>query len=187
MDFEQRASGERGEHELEHTLIAAFRKAAASINPEDPLSEGQQQLIVQFRALRNGLGNYGRHGETLDHVLLPSPLLERNDHQPTDEGPYILEFIDPIPQGTAWVLLNHPQTAHHAPSISKYPADRVREHKYLWIDRRDVSTVELADFHHVVQYICVPTDLTRQPSTRAPARRRSTIPKSTSRRLKDGE
>jgi hypothetical protein len=41
-----------------------FAKALATVlTTQDPLSPGQQQAALQYRLIRNGLGNYGGHGD----------------------------------------------------------------------------------------------------------------------------
>jgi hypothetical protein len=51
-------------------------------------SEGQREVVLRFRALRNGLGNLARHGEQ-DTVLMPAPQL-------FSDG--TLTFVSALPQ-----------------------------------------------------------------------------------------
>lgn len=43
---------------------------ATVLRPQDPLSPGQQQAALQYRLIRNGLGNYGGHGDAGGDVAL---------------------------------------------------------------------------------------------------------------------
>lgn len=53
-------------------LTAALQYRDGQAQPG--FSASQRQLVLRFRALRNGLGNLARHGEQ-DTVLLPAPQL----------------------------------------------------------------------------------------------------------------
>ncbi|HET7399944.1 MAG TPA: hypothetical protein VFJ94_15625 [Intrasporangium sp.] len=71
---------------------------------QQDLQPEQQHLILQFRALRNGLGNYGRHGESPDRALIPSPEIRPSG------GPYTaytMTFVDVLPRTTARILLRY--------------------------------------------------------------------------------
>jgi hypothetical protein len=79
------------------TLIDLLARIAAAqeqlSRPVSPLDVTQRRLTLHYGALLNGLGNFGRHGETIVALLSPSPTLEDGD---------TLVFANPI-QGAATV------------------------------------------------------------------------------------
>jgi hypothetical protein len=58
--------------EIAQRLTAALQYRDTPAQPG--FSDSQRQLVLRFRALRNGLGNLARHGDQ-DTVLLPAPQL----------------------------------------------------------------------------------------------------------------
>jgi hypothetical protein len=72
--------------EIAQQLTAAFQHRDGQDQPG--FSVSQRQLVLRFRALRNGLGNLARHGEQ-DTVLLPAPQLFLNG---------TMTFISALPQ-----------------------------------------------------------------------------------------
>jgi hypothetical protein len=58
--------------EIAQRMTAALQHRDGQDQPG--FSVSQRQLVLRFRALRNGLGNLARHGEQ-DTVLLPAPQL----------------------------------------------------------------------------------------------------------------
>jgi hypothetical protein len=82
--------------EIAERLDAAARLRSASTNAggngsPPGFTDEQQQLVMRFRALRNGLGNLARHADQ-STVLMPSPLLD-------DTGR--LNLVDPLPAEAA--------------------------------------------------------------------------------------
>jgi hypothetical protein len=60
--------------EVAQRLTAAATYRDGQDRQRAVLSDSQQQLVLRFRALRNGLGNLARHGGR-DTVLMPAPQL----------------------------------------------------------------------------------------------------------------
>jgi hypothetical protein len=115
-------------------LVGAFGRG-----PQQDLRPEQQHLILQFRALRNGLGNFGRHGETPDKAILASP--EISPGHSRGNG-YTLTFVEPLPRGTASILLRYPRRE------AVYPVSDVDDEYWeLPISDPEVTSVEVWDVH----------------------------------------
>ncbi len=68
---------------------------AAVLRPQAPLSSDQQRVVLQYRLIRNGLGNYGGHGDASgDIALIRLTQSVRHDH-------IWLAFKDPLPRTAA--------------------------------------------------------------------------------------
>jgi hypothetical protein len=78
------------------TIIAtAQQQLVQESRPITALNVDQLRLALHYGALRNGLGNFGRHGETVVALVAPQPTID-------DFG--TLEFAAPI-QGAATVAI----------------------------------------------------------------------------------
>lgn len=75
--------------DIAQRLTAALQYRDGQAQPG--FSASQRQLVLRFRALRNGLGNLARHGEQ-DNVLLPAPQLFRDR-----EGTITMRFANRLP------------------------------------------------------------------------------------------
>ncbi len=117
-------------------LVSAFGRG-----PQQDLRPEQQQLILQFRALRNGLGNFGRHGETPDKAILASPDISPGDAR---NARYTLTFVEALPSRAASILLRYP----HPPFESFYSVGDVdNEYWEIVIADPEVASVEVWDAH----------------------------------------
>lgn len=114
-------------------LVGAFGRG-----PQQDLRPEQQHLILQFRALRNGLGNFGRHGETPDKAILASPEISPDSW----ENRYTLTFVEPLPRGTANILLRYPRR-----EALYQVSDVDDEYWELPISDPEVTSVEVWDVH----------------------------------------
>lgn len=77
--------------EIAERLDAAVRFRTGSFNQGSAgFDDAQQQLVLRFRALRNGLGNLARHADQTT-VLMRSPTLDAQG----------LHLVDPLPANAA--------------------------------------------------------------------------------------
>jgi hypothetical protein len=72
---------------------------SAVLRPQTPLDPGQQRVALQYRLIRNGLGNYGGHGDTGGDTALVRL------NQTVVNGRIWLAFEDPLPFATARLVV----------------------------------------------------------------------------------
>jgi hypothetical protein len=124
------------------------------------LDPGQKRLVMTFRAMRNGLGNFGgRHGQPTDNALMTPPIVSRtgsgygnpssgtpagSGYSYSPGGQAALTFFEPpLPGDTQTITLHYPPTSTNSPTVVTYGIDDVdAEYWDLAIARSDVLLVE---------------------------------------------
>lgn len=88
------AEGRGGESPLVQTLVDQLKRIAGAQEqqlqrgrPVATLDHGQLRIALHYGALRNALGNFGRHGETSVAILSPAPELVRGGGPLRFDGP----------------------------------------------------------------------------------------------------
>lgn len=127
------------------TKALTSARSTAPTAPSGPSPE-QQDLVVRFRAMRNGLGNFGRHGETRDDVLRPAVTVT-----PVAGGQLELTLGERTVRGDVdKLIIRHPDG-----STSTYEASQLAGNKLTEKLDKQVVTVELVDRNSNVVGIAV--------------------------------
>ncbi|WP_041312369.1 hypothetical protein [Mycobacterium sp. JS623] len=104
--------------------------------PSQPsLTDAQTRLVLQFRAIRNSLGNFGRHGEAQFNVFMTPPHI--------DKGAKLLTFFEPgLPRETRSIVLR--LSGGKRPTT--FDVGDVDDYKWdVAITDTDVTSVEAVD------------------------------------------
>jgi hypothetical protein len=125
------------------------------LGTQPDLSDDQKRLVTQFRLMRNGLGNYGGHGDNPDRALMDSPTITEKN-----KGYWEMQFAAALPAHAQWVYLWYPPGDQHATAFrDEFPVKAV-DGLELTINYPGAILVEIVDMRRETIVAGIPITIT---------------------------
>jgi hypothetical protein len=131
----------------------AIDRLVRALNRTTQLSRPQEQAILQFRLIRNGLGNFGRHDD-------PDVVLLKLSQSHIKEDQSRLTFDGAAPKHTARLTLKYRKPHQHYGSDDEFDVETVPfGGRPIVCDRRRIALVEAGDAYGEVLGVGIPTQI----------------------------